>query len=129
MAFTLIDSLKDQNEQNVASALYLIKIITRILVQNTHVGKEHLDLLYNTIRKFIKCDTRLPDGQTLLHMAVNGVTPVDDFYTSDVCKYVFMKLFKKKKLKLILENFFLYKVSLLSNSLIIGSRWSFCKCN
>lgn len=30
----------------------------------------------------------LRDGQTLLHMAVNWETPVDDFYTNDVCKYV-----------------------------------------
>lgn len=78
--------MQDQNEQNVASALYLIKIITKLLGQQPQVDKEHIDLLYNTIKKFIKCDTRLADGQTLLHMAVNGVTPVDDFYTSDVCK-------------------------------------------
>ncbi|XP_065367097.1 protein fem-1 homolog B isoform X1 [Calliphora vicina] len=79
--------IADQNEQNVASALYLIKIITKMLAQQPQLNKEHLDLLYNTIKKFIKCDTRLADGQSLLHMAVNGVTPVDDFFTSDVCKF------------------------------------------
>ncbi|XP_037813590.1 protein fem-1 homolog B isoform X2 [Lucilia sericata] len=79
--------IADQNEQNVASALYLIKIITKVLAQQPQYNKEHIDLLYNTIKKFIKCDTRLADGQTLLHMAVNGVTPVDDFFTSDVCKF------------------------------------------
>lgn len=79
--------LQDQNEQNVATALYLIKILTKLLaLQQSHITKEQIDLLYNTIKKFIKCDTRLADGQTLLHMAVNGITPVDDFYTSDVCK-------------------------------------------
>lgn len=30
---------------------------------------------------------RLRDGQTLLHLAVNGITPVDDFHTSDVCRF------------------------------------------
>lgn len=28
----------------------------------------------------------LRDGQTLLHLAVNANTPVDDFHTNDVCK-------------------------------------------
>ncbi|TMW41423.1 hypothetical protein DOY81_013499, partial [Sarcophaga bullata] len=79
--------IAEQNERNVASALYLLKIITRLLVQNTQVDKEHLDLLYNTIRKLIKCDSRLQDGQTLLHLAVNGIAPVDDFYTNDICKF------------------------------------------
>lgn len=29
---------------------------------------------------------KLRDGQTLLHLAVNGVTPVDDFHTNEVCR-------------------------------------------
>lgn len=32
-------------------------------------------------------DLRTRDGQTLLHLAVNGHTPVDDFHTNDVCKF------------------------------------------
>uniref|UniRef100_A0A1I8MKC2 Protein fem-1 homolog B n=1 Tax=Musca domestica TaxID=7370 RepID=A0A1I8MKC2_MUSDO len=75
----------DQNEQNVATALYLIKIITRLLTQN--VTNDQKNILYCTIKKIIKCDIRLADGQTLLHMAVNAVTPVDDFYTNDICKF------------------------------------------
>lgn len=34
-----------------------------------------------------KMNLKLRDGQTLLHLAVNGVTPVDDFHTSDVCRF------------------------------------------
>ncbi|KAM7344446.1 protein fem-1 homolog B-like [Cochliomyia hominivorax] len=81
------EMIVDQNQQNVICALYLIKIITNILMQQSQFNKEHLDLLKNTLRKFIKCDTRLFGGQTLLHMAVNGVLPMDDFYNSDVCKF------------------------------------------
>ncbi|XP_073813776.1 protein fem-1 homolog B isoform X2 [Musca autumnalis] len=77
--------ISDQNEQNVATALYLIKIITRLLTQNVTNDQKHM--LYCTIKKIIKCDIRLADGQTLLHMAVNAVTPVDDFYTNDICKF------------------------------------------
>ncbi|KAM7345903.1 protein fem-1 homolog B isoform 1-T4 [Cochliomyia hominivorax] len=79
--------IAEQNEQNVVTALYLIKIITKIVTHQPQINKEHIDLFYNTIRKFIKSDTRLSDGQTLLHMAVNGETPVDDLYISDVCKF------------------------------------------
>lgn len=71
------------------TALYLIKIITKLLshsVTPVELEKPQIEQLYTTIRKFIKCDTRMADGQTLLHLAVNGVTPVDDFYTSDICR-------------------------------------------
>ncbi|XP_039954038.1 protein fem-1 homolog B isoform X1 [Bactrocera tryoni] len=80
--------LADQNEQNVVTALYLIKIITKLLAHtNIDIERNQIEQLYSTILKFIKCDTRLADGQTLLHLAVNGVTPVDDFYTSDICRF------------------------------------------
>lgn len=83
---TLLSILQDHNEQNITTALYLIKIITKILPKQVQISKSQVDLLYSTIKKFIKSDTRMSDGQTLLHLAVNGVTPVDLFYTNDVCK-------------------------------------------
>ncbi|XP_013111702.1 protein fem-1 homolog B isoform X2 [Stomoxys calcitrans] len=78
--------ISDHNEQNIATALYLIKIITKLVAQQPLTG-EQKNTLYCTIKKLIKCDIRLGDGQTLLHMAVNAVTPVDDFYTNDICKF------------------------------------------
>uniref|UniRef100_A0A1A9WWI7 Protein fem-1 homolog B n=1 Tax=Glossina brevipalpis TaxID=37001 RepID=A0A1A9WWI7_9MUSC len=79
--------IADHNEQNITTALYLIKIITKILPKQVQINKSQIDLLYSTIKKFIKSDTRMADGQTLLHLAVNGITPVDLFYTNDVCKF------------------------------------------
>ncbi|XP_037950810.1 protein fem-1 homolog B isoform X2 [Teleopsis dalmanni] len=80
--------LIDHNEQNVVTALYIIKIITKLSCRtDIEVLKEQIDLLYSTLLKFIQCDTRLADGQTLLHLSVNGVTPVDDFLPAAICRF------------------------------------------
>ncbi|XP_075165700.1 protein fem-1 homolog B isoform X2 [Haematobia irritans] len=78
--------ISDHNEQNVATALYLIKIITKLVAQQPLSAEQKL-ILYSTIKKLVKCDIRLSDGQTLLHMAVNASYSVDDFYTNDICKF------------------------------------------
>uniref|UniRef100_A0A1B0F9D1 Uncharacterized protein n=1 Tax=Glossina morsitans morsitans TaxID=37546 RepID=A0A1B0F9D1_GLOMM len=59
--------IADHNEQNITTALYLIKIITKILPKQVQISKSQVDLLYSTIKKFIKSDTRMSDGQTLSH--------------------------------------------------------------
>lgn len=46
--------------------------------------RKHANKLVYTLNKM---NLKLRDGQTLLHLAVNGVTPVDDFHTSDVCRF------------------------------------------
>lgn len=55
-------------------------------MQNLTIEPEQLTKLHKVIIKINKMNLRLRDGQTLLHLAVNGVTPVDDFHTSDVCR-------------------------------------------
>lgn len=54
-----------------------------------NINQDELKRFYQLVVKINKLDLRLRDGQTLLHLAVNGVTPVDDFHTSDVCRFVF----------------------------------------
>lgn len=38
------------------------------------------------VHKLCALQVKMRDGQTLLHLAVNSETPVDDFHTNDVCK-------------------------------------------
>lgn len=80
--------LQDQNNQNCITALYLIKIVTQLARRRKdhNINEEHIQQLFLVVRKFIQHDTRMQDGQTLLHLAVNGVTPVDEFYTNEMCK-------------------------------------------
>lgn len=85
---TCASLLQDQNNQNCITALYLIKIVTLLArrKKDQDINEEHIQQLFLVVRKFIQHDTRLQDGQTLLHLAVNGVTPVDEFYTNEMCK-------------------------------------------
>lgn len=78
----------EEFELNIITALYLCTIITKILktdapTLNCDDRKQANKLVY-TLNKM---NLKLRDGQTLLHLAVNGVTPVDDFHTSDVCRF------------------------------------------
>lgn len=47
----------------------------------SEVKKAHI-----LVHKLCSLQMALKDGQTLLHLAVNADTPVDDFHTNDVCK-------------------------------------------
>lgn len=87
---TCVSLLQDQNNQNCITALYLIKIVTQLArrKKDQDINEEQIQQLFLVVRKFIQHDTRLQDGQTLLHLAVNGVTPVDEFYTNEMCKCV-----------------------------------------
>lgn len=60
-----------------------------------------------TINQF---NMTLRDGQSLLHLACNAETPVDDFHTNDICKYV-LTLTSSYNIKIC----FLYKSFLLAN--------------
>lgn len=59
------------------------------LMKNRHskITVEHLKDLYRMVYQLNKMDVKLRDGQRLLHLSVNGVSPVDDFHTSDICKF------------------------------------------
>lgn len=50
------------------------------------VATEVLKSIYQMIYRMNKLELKLRDNQTLLHLAVNAISPVDDFHTSDVCK-------------------------------------------
>ncbi|XP_044571295.1 protein fem-1 homolog B isoform X1 [Drosophila ananassae] len=80
---------QDQNNQNCITALYLIKIVTHLARRKMEqdINEEQIQELFLVVRKFIQNDTRLQDGQTLLHLAVNGVMPVDEFYTNEMCRF------------------------------------------
>lgn len=78
--------MQEEFELNVITALYLCTIITKLLKLSTpKVQKSEKIVSYKLVYELNKMNLKLRDGQTLLHLAVNGVTPVDDFHTSDVC--------------------------------------------
>lgn len=45
-----------------------------------------LSKAHRLVHKLCTLQMCLKNGQTLLHLAVNAETPVDDFHTNDVCK-------------------------------------------
>lgn len=80
-------SLQEENELNTITALYLLTISTKCFkMTDLNIETDELARFYRLVVKINKLDLRLRDGQSLLHLAVNGVTPVDDFHTSDVCR-------------------------------------------
>lgn len=68
---------------NLTTALYLVTISTRLL-PNATSQQEHAIL--KQIFKLNKLDIKTKDGSTLLHLASNADTPVDEFHTADVCR-------------------------------------------
>lgn len=83
-----VDVIQEEYETNIFTSLYLLTIMTK-LMKNRHINVTSANLkdLYKMVFQLNKMDVRLRDGQRLLHLAVNGVSPVDDFHTSDVCKF------------------------------------------
>lgn len=82
------ETILDDYEVNVLTSLYLLTIITRLLKnKNTVISGEELMHLYRMVYKLNKMNLTARDGQSLLHLAVNGISPVDDFHTSDICKF------------------------------------------
>jgi Fem-1 homolog b len=83
-----VEIIQEEFETNIFTSLYLLTIMTK-LMKNRHikVTSENLKELYKMVFQLNQIDVRLRDGQRLLHLAVNGVSPVDDFHTSDVCKF------------------------------------------
>lgn len=83
-----VDAILEEHEINIFTSLYLLVIMTK-LMKNRHVkiSAANLKDLYCMVFQLNQMDVKLRDGQRLLHLAVNGVSPVDDFHTSDVCKF------------------------------------------
>ena len=83
-----VDTISGEFELNIVTVLYIITIITRLLKQKSlEISQDELKRIYQLVYKLNKMGVRLRDDQTLLHLAVNGVTPVDDFHTDDVCRF------------------------------------------
>lgn len=83
-----LDIVMDEYESNIVTALYLLTISTKILKGDNHtIASDDLQTLYKLVFTLNKMNVKLRDGQVLLHLAVNGITPVDDFHTNDVCRF------------------------------------------
>ncbi|KAI5640138.1 ankyrin repeats (3 copies) domain-containing protein [Phthorimaea operculella] len=78
------DSLMEEYESNVRTALYLVAVAGRLL-EDPGNSEETIRAVRTAI--FNLRGARLRTGQTLLHLACDRRTPVDDFHTSDVCQF------------------------------------------
>ncbi|XP_026320695.1 protein fem-1 homolog B-like isoform X2 [Hyposmocoma kahamanoa] len=74
---------QEEYESNVRTALYLVAVAARLVDSNAN------DDISNAVRRaiFHLRNSKLRNGQTLLHLAADRRTPVDDFHTSDVCQF------------------------------------------
>lgn len=83
--------LQEESESNITTTLYILTILTKLMTLNGYEkGYEETDVkkAHYLVHQLCALRMRLTDGQTLLHLAVNANTPVDDFHTNDVCKCV-----------------------------------------
>ncbi|XP_013187605.1 protein fem-1 homolog B isoform X1 [Amyelois transitella] len=80
--------LQEEYESNVRTALYLVAVAARLL-ENDGNSEETCRSVRRAV--FNLRNVRLRSGQTILHLAVNRQTPVDDFHTSDVCQFPCMR--------------------------------------
>lgn len=88
----LIEVIAEEHELNIVTVLYLITIITKLLRQNTStqvtdITEENMREVYRLVYRLNQMSVKLRDDQSLLHLSVNGVTPVDDFHTDDICRF------------------------------------------
>uniref|UniRef100_A0A182ILM6 Protein fem-1 homolog B n=1 Tax=Anopheles atroparvus TaxID=41427 RepID=A0A182ILM6_ANOAO len=82
------DAIGEDYEMNVVTVLYLVTIVTKLLRLERLRPTDQLILqAYQMIYQLNQLEVRLRDDQTLLHLAVNGIAPVDEFYTEDVCRF------------------------------------------
>lgn len=109
------DDLKvvtEEYEGNIITALYLCTIISKLLqvtgtspttfggghgaaaLHSPHattpakaVPKSERLASYKLVYELAAMPLKMRNGHTLLHLAVDGATPVDDFHISDVCRF------------------------------------------
>ncbi|XP_012534540.1 protein fem-1 homolog B [Monomorium pharaonis] len=84
-----IDQCVEEMESNITTTLYILTILTKMMTLMNVNECNELDLtrIHHLVHKLCALRVCLKDGQTLLHLAVNAETPVDDFHTNDVCKF------------------------------------------
>ncbi|KAG5876988.1 hypothetical protein JTB14_008132 [Gonioctena quinquepunctata] len=84
MVIYLSVELLDDIESNLTTTLYLLTIITKLLRQCSEEEKFNVNRMVFALNQL---QVTLRDGQSLLHLACNSETPVDDFHTNDICKF------------------------------------------
>lgn len=77
-------SISDEMDGNVTTTLYLITILTKLFKKCSEREKFEIRQLIFSLNKL---NVTSRDGQSLLHLACNSETPVDDFHTNDICKF------------------------------------------
>ncbi|GFT91895.1 protein fem-1 homolog B [Nephila pilipes] len=78
------ESMMEELEDNIYTTLYLLVIVTKLIKK---ILPEEENCLYKLVYKISKLNLQTSDGSTLLHLAVNADTPVDEFHTKYVCKF------------------------------------------
>lgn len=83
-----IDQYIERMESNITTTLYILTILTKLMTFNEeNYDKADIFKVHHLVFKLCALNVKMRDGQTLLHLAVNSETPVDDFHTNDVCKF------------------------------------------
>jgi hypothetical protein len=75
---------QEELESNLTTTLYLLTILTKLVKDCTDEERFNVNRMVFTLNQM---QVTLRDGQTLLHLACNSETPVDDFHTNDICKF------------------------------------------
>ena len=76
------DALFEIHQTNIHTCLYLLAIILK-----TEQDEKEMGELYSLVYQFQKLNPILKNGYTLLHMAVDSATFVDDFHVDDVVSF------------------------------------------
>ncbi|KAK9883902.1 hypothetical protein WA026_004844 [Henosepilachna vigintioctopunctata] len=78
------NTLLDEMDGNLTTTLYILTILTKLLKQCSDEEKFNVNRMVFTLNQL---QVAQRDGGTLLHLACNAETPVDDFHTIDICKF------------------------------------------
>ncbi|RZC32328.1 Ankyrin repeat domain containing protein [Asbolus verrucosus] len=78
------DTVMEEMESNLTTTLYLLTILTKLFKECSEEERFNVNRMVFTLNQL---QITLRDGQTLLHLACNAETPVDDFHTNDICKF------------------------------------------
>jgi len=81
---SLKEATHEELDDNLHTILYLLVIVTKIMKFKT---KEEEFKLYQLCYDLNKMKLSTKDGSSLLHLCVSADTPIDDFYTKNVCKF------------------------------------------
>lgn len=81
-----IEQHVEKMELNIMSTMYILSIVTKLLTWNENkISEQDKANAYYLVHKLCALQLRLRDGQTLLHLAVNTDTLVDDLHPNEVC--------------------------------------------